>query len=153
MKYYKCRVYTALNADELEVGSKVCVAKNIHALKDMVSTDTAFTLVEIANEDRQDRFVAERLGIDKHPCRAAFTLAYLIEPPKKPPKKLEWTDLKPGDIISLKYSDANVDKSCLVLEIRRETQNESEKNFHVRTADGWLSDFMLGEYTKEQVDK
>ena len=40
----------------------------------------------------------------------------------------------------------------LVLEIRKEVQDENEKNFHVRIADGWLSDSMLADYTKEKYE-
>ena len=83
MKYNKSRVYTALNADELEVGSKVCVAKDMHALKDAVLTDTIFTLARIASEDYQDRFIAEWTDFNKHPHKNSFTLAYFVEPPKK----------------------------------------------------------------------
>ena len=36
MKFDKSRVYTALNADELKVGSKVIVADSVRALKNAV---------------------------------------------------------------------------------------------------------------------
>lgn len=98
MKYDKSKVYTALNADELKVGSKVCVAKNMHGLKHLVLTDQFFKLTGISSEDFQDRFEAEWIDFNSHPHKGSFTLAYLVEEPKS----LEWTDLKLGDIIRCK---------------------------------------------------
>lgn len=88
MEYDKSRVYTALNADELKIGSKVCVAKNMHALKDLVLTGSFSTLTKVLSEDFQDRFEAEwtdssgyhKGSIASH--RGSFTLAYLVESSK-----------------------------------------------------------------------
>lgn len=95
MEFDRSRVYTALNADELKVGSVVCVAKNMHSLKHLVHTDTFFKLVGISDEDFQDRFEAEWTDLTGHPHNGSFTLAYLVESPTE----LKWTDLKIGDVI------------------------------------------------------
>lgn len=86
------KVYTAVNADELKVGSKVFVAKNIHALRDQViryyndnNTCTLCTLIGVRSEDWQDRFVTK---FDSDGLMTMSTLAYLISEPEKHELKL-----------------------------------------------------------------
>jgi hypothetical protein len=98
MDFLKERVYTALNADELKVGSKVVIAKNISALKDLVYNNMISTLTKIYSEDNQDRFYGEYV----HKCGNGYdtvkgTLCYLVSESEE--KKLKWTDLKIGDVI------------------------------------------------------
>ena len=81
MKFNKSRVYTALNADELEVGSKVIVADSLQALKDRVSNfasdkNYAIRIKSILPETEKYRFHTS--------CGNVYSLVYLISPPKKP---------------------------------------------------------------------
>lgn len=84
MEFLKERVYTALNAYELKVGSKVVIAKNISALKDFVYNNMISTLTEIYSENNQDRFHGEYI----HKCGYGYdtvtgTLCYLIREPEE----------------------------------------------------------------------
>ena len=87
MEFDKNRVYTALNADELAVGSKVIVADILKFLKEKVAFGSVpDTLTEVLDESNDYRFVIGK----NH-----YALAYLVEEPAK----LKWTDLRIGDII------------------------------------------------------
>ena len=82
MKFDKSRVYTALNADELPIGSKCVFADNLRELRRLVSVeDTSQVLIAIKGESYKYRF--EQAKAD---CMGdtLFALAYLIEPPSKP---------------------------------------------------------------------
>jgi len=73
MEFDKSRVYTALNADELEIGSKCIFADTIHDLRLYVQTDCMpKNLVRLFGDDNIDRFVTDE---------GTFIYAYLIEPP------------------------------------------------------------------------
>ena len=57
MEFDKSKVYTALNADELKVGSKVIVANNMESLKCKVDDESDITeVVEIFGENCERRF-------------------------------------------------------------------------------------------------
>lgn len=80
MEFDKSRVYTALDADNLKVGSKVIVADDLGTLE---------KLVKIAKSENDEQWV-ERIKIiqDKsHKFRfftsASYNLAYLISEPKE----------------------------------------------------------------------
>lgn len=89
MEFQKERVFTALNADELKVGSKVIVADSMEILKDHVNYhDRICVLDNIESEDYTNRFFANN---------ARWNLAYLVSELEE--KKLKWTDLKIGDVI------------------------------------------------------
>lgn len=75
MEFDKSRVYTAVNADELPIGSKCVFADTIQGLKERKYIDT---LTGIADESRACRFVSE------HGSDWEYALAYLIEPPAEP---------------------------------------------------------------------
>ena len=78
MEFDKSRVYTALNADELKVGSKVLLADDLRELKRLVENDVIpDTLEFVRAETYQFRFLS---GTD-------FALAYLIAPPAEPEYK------------------------------------------------------------------
>lgn len=74
MKFDKARVYTALNADELKVGSKVICGNTLMELKKNVHyAEDIKHLKRINDEFKEYRFYC---GAD------SYSLAYLIEPPE-----------------------------------------------------------------------
>ena len=83
----KSKVYTAVNADELKVGSKVIVANTLCDLKERVENGHVQTLTEIRDDDCINRFEVDSSSI--------YSIAYLVSEPEK----LKWTDLKVGDVI------------------------------------------------------
>ena len=78
MEFDKSRVYTAVNADELPIGSKCVFADTIQGLKERKYIDTQ---IGIADERRVCRFASE------HGSDWKYALAYLIEPPAEPKYK------------------------------------------------------------------
>ena len=84
MEFDKNRVYTALNADELELGSTVIVADSLQGLKDRVNKsasdeDYISRIGSILPETAIHRF--------KTLWGGEYPLAYLISPPKEPEYK------------------------------------------------------------------
>ena len=80
MEFDKSRVYTALNADELQIGSKCIFADTVKGLRRKVEEDTdcVETFYRLHNNSGDDLFV----GND-----CAYCYAYLIEPPDEPKYK------------------------------------------------------------------
>lgn len=77
MEFDKSRVYTAVNADELPIGSICIFANTLGGLRTYVECDCAkCTLKVVADEHEEARFGNEQ---DLFWC-----LAYLIEPPAEP---------------------------------------------------------------------
>lgn len=127
MEFDKSKVYTALNADELKVGSKVIVADSMDILKDHVNYyDRICVLDNIESEDYTNRFFANN---------ANWNLAYLVSELEE--KKLKWTDLKIGDII--RYDN----KVAMVTAIDANPNTTS----HIYTYD-WMFDDELKECEK-----
>lgn len=82
MEFDKTRVYTALNADELKVGSKVYVSDNIYYLKKCVEDNLeSCILTEVLLEKEANRFCIDDM------INEQWQLAYLIEPPDEPKHK------------------------------------------------------------------
>ena len=83
MKFDKSRVYTALNADELPIGSRCVFADTIHDLRKKVESDSVqrsvYVLRSICDSSKMERFEEDD--------NAVFLLAYLIEPPVEPKYK------------------------------------------------------------------
>lgn len=88
MEFDKSRIYTAVNADELAIGSTCIFADTIQALRQKVqggfsagdcAKDYFRHLVKIYDDDSVERFVAD--DDDTH------IYAYLIEPPAEPKYK------------------------------------------------------------------
>ena len=129
MEFDNSKVYTALNADELEIGSKVTVANDLAHLKVFVRNDFICTLEKVLDEESTCRFVANE--------GAPYSLAYLVSEPEE--KKLEWTDLKVGDVIRHKESGVEY----LITGI-----GKRNKSGHCYFADTWCSDSYLKEYEK-----
>ena len=78
MEFLKERVYTALNADELKVGSKVICAFSIYELKKRVDEGEQITEVyQILNED-----VEQRIKVYHGDDYLNFPFAYLVSVPE-----------------------------------------------------------------------
>ena len=85
MEFDKSRVFSAVNADELPIGSKCVFADDLRELRRLVSIeDTSQVLIAIKGESYKYRF--EQAKAD---CMGdtLFALAYLIEPPAEPKYK------------------------------------------------------------------
>ena len=103
MDFDKSRVYTALNADELKIGSKILVAYDLATLKNLVEhiSDVSdiftlqYTLIGVHDETYAERFKIEYGG--------TYALAYLLSE-----SKLKWTDLKVKDVIKRGREQAEV---------------------------------------------
>lgn len=132
MEFDNSKVYTALNADELEIGSKVAVANDLAHLKVFVRNDFICMLEKVLDEESTCRFVAND--------GAPYSLAYLVSEPDK--KKLEWTDLKVGDVI--RHKESGVEYLITGIDKR-------DKGRHCYFADTWCSDSYLEEYEKVEV--
>ena len=77
MEFQKARVFTALNADELKIGSKVICANNLDSLRRKVYEDCDITEVkEILNENYERRFQEAIFN-------ASWPLAYLVSEPEE----------------------------------------------------------------------
>ena len=82
MEFDKSRVYTAVNADELKVGSKVYVSDNMHYLRECVEDNfESCILTRVMSEKEAKRFCIYDKSNEK------WQLAYLIEPPAEPKYK------------------------------------------------------------------
>jgi len=74
MEFDKSRVYTALNADELQIGSKCFFANNLAELKIHVEHEFAPNiLIKVLAEDHENRFAADFY-------QGEYPLVYLVEP-------------------------------------------------------------------------
>ena len=131
MEFDKSKVYTALNADELKVGSKVIIADTLECLKSRVrendTSNYSGRLLSVFPEDCQYRFQFE----DEN----KYALAYLVEEPEE--KKLKWTDLKVGDVI--KEGSATVMVTIV---------DSSDYDCHIFAGCEWYSDKMLEKLEK-----
>lgn len=88
MEFDVSKVYTAVNAEQVPVGSKVFVADTFAELREQVELGVELTRLLGAEPDTKlYRFRTQ------YACTA---LAYLAEEPES----LKWTDLKVGDIIA-----------------------------------------------------
>lgn len=120
MEFDKSRVFTALNADELKIGSKVIVADVISSIREMVENDSdkIDTIECIEAEDEEARF------FDGY---THWNLAYLISEPEE--KKLKVSDLKLGDIV--RHKSGNLEYLVTGID-----HNENEVFF----GDDWYDD-------------
>lgn len=76
MEFDKSKVYTALNADEVKVGSKGFFADSLQGLEDRVKNETNLLIVQSINyKDYSHRFHAD----DEY----NWVLFYLVEEPKE----------------------------------------------------------------------
>lgn len=137
MEFDKAKVYTALNADELKVGSKVIIGNTIDALRNRVQNGTTpLTLSEIKSDCYEKRFKVKEYEEDR-----TFSFIYLVSEPEE--KKLKWTDLKIGDVI--KPKDDTI--SYLILAVNSWEDGKS----HIRVDKTWIDDDCLCYW--EKVEK
>lgn len=83
MEFDKSRVYTALNADELQIGSMCIFANTIADLRNIVQDEDARYYMSELTQVFPD-MVVERFEQDE---TEVYGLAYLIEPPAEPKYK------------------------------------------------------------------
>lgn len=130
MEFDKNRVFTSVNADELKVGSKVVVSDTYDGLKAKFNgTAKVMVLSEVLPSHYRDRFIIE--GYSCH-----FNLAYLISEPEE--KKLKWTDLKIGDIVSKGA------RTFMVTGI----DTKGDCGSHIYFGSEWVTDDDLGNWKK-----
>lgn len=131
-------VFTALNADELKIGSRVYVADEIGTLRDYVNCGQHIaTVTDIKSELYEHRIVV-KFDSDVNECAWAF--AYFVSPPEE--KKLKWTDLKVGNVIQdKKYRREFV---CLVTGIDYSLDTVR----HICANYEWLTDEELSTWEK-----
>lgn len=130
MEFMKERVFTALNADELKVGSKVIAANNIDSLKCKVHDGgDILKVTEILDASYERRFRLDYSG--------TYPFVYLVSEPEE--KKLKWTDLRLGDVIRK--------KDGLRESIVTSIDKDNESLFHIY-ASSWLSNNDLEYYEK-----
>ena len=125
MMFNKDRIYTALNADELKVGSVVIGSNNIANLELLVRSDIVTKLLRVEDENKEHRFITER---------GEYSFAYLVEEPEE--EYLKWTALKIGDVV----------RSCegvisMVIGI-----DPNSEDSHICIASGWVKDNNLKFY-------
>ena len=131
MEFQKERCFTAVNADELKVGSQVICADTLEDLKNKVTTNNfeSTRLVCINDDSCAHRFVTDE----------RYLLAYLVSEPEE--KKLKWTDLKIGDVIRRDNM------------IRMVTGFDTESDsYHILLSSGWLDDDNLENWEKVEDD-
>lgn len=78
MEFDKSKVYTALNAEEVKVGSKVLASDNLASLRSYVEKDySPHTIKEIKDDNWIKRFLTEERPDDE------YALVYLISEPEE----------------------------------------------------------------------
>ena len=126
MKWCSENVFTAVNADELEIGSRIIVANNLDSLKCKVHSgteiDTLYRLCDSAYERRFDT------------GHGPYPLAYFVDKPVE----LSWTDLEIGDILTKgakKYMITGIDLN-------------GDYDSHIYAGQEWITDYELKYWKK-----
>lgn len=97
MEFDKSKVYTAVNADELPIGSKCIFARSVFTLKDHLHCDyPTEILISVGTDTSIERFESD--------SGEWYSLAYLIESPKKLKPKTLLNDIK-GKWTICRYDD------------------------------------------------
>lgn len=132
------RVYTAVNAEELKIGSKVIVANYLESLRNQVEANSypvyIKELTHIMGTSSTNRFKADD--------NQTYNLAYLVSEPED--KKLKWTDLKIGDVIR---NEAGT-HTMMVTGIDSREEKGHKPNAHILISDTWLDDDDLAYWEK-----
>jgi hypothetical protein len=122
MEFDKSKVYSAANADEVKIGSKIIVADCFGDLKQSVlENEEPVTLLEILDEYTNYRFKIQ------NEFNSKYAFAYLVSEPEE--EKLKWTDLDVGDVIK------NGQVTAMVTAIDSEKTNRC-----ILIGDTWLTD-------------
>jgi len=133
MEFDKSRVYTALNAGELKVGSKCIFADTIQELRQKVqggyragdcAEDYFSCLAKIFDDDMAERLVSDRDN--------AYLYAYLIAPPAE-------------------VGFRNKEKISEKIAAKRGYKKNKEIDYY-RLSNAVLNDFRSGKYGKIQLD-
>jgi hypothetical protein len=140
MKFDKSKVFTALNADELKIGSKVILADSIAVLKSKVVSEN-----DICESRKLESNICElrKIEVEAEPYRfvssgkVRYMLCYLVSEPEE--KLLKWTDLKIGDVIKLKDNKRKVQ----VIGI-----DEDGSDYHIYACGNWMRDTDLANWEK-----
>lgn len=138
MEFDKSRVYTVLNADELEVGSTVIVADSLQGLKDKVSKfafdeNYAIRIGSILSKIEIHRF--KTTGGD------TYSLAYLISPPEKPEYK-PFSDIETAFKIIAEHGARvrdNFYPYVLITGIKRDTDKDGNYEISLQIYGSWHS--------------
>ena len=140
MEFDKSKIYTALNANELKVGSKVICANCLANLKEYVAdyfndgVNNTCIITSILDEAYENRFQNDLCN---------YPLAYLVSEPEE--KKLKWTDLKIGDIVHEK----NGTETRMVTVIDTSNEPDGEGDIcHICLSDWWATDEELEDWEK-----
>lgn len=140
MEYDESRVYTALNAEKLKVGSKVIVADNLASLKQKIvaADENIRTLKAIEPEVCMYRFTVGD----------SYAFAYLVEGPSqfKCSAQLKCSYLKIGDII--RSNDSNT--TAMVTQIE---EDKTGYDLRVYAGDSWFDDAKLRNWEKVANDR
>lgn len=133
MEFDKNRVYTALNADEVKVGSLVICADDMDALQRRVKQRDGFIykLEKVLSKEVPSRFQCRLFGI--------FKFCYFVSEPKT--RELKWTDLKIGDIVR-NISDPSV--ICLITGF----VDSTTRHTHIQIGGSWIPDEALENWEK-----
>ncbi|MFC2602298.1 MAG: hypothetical protein ACFNX0_00130 [Treponema sp.] len=131
MEFDKSRVYTALNADELEVGSTVFVANTLAFFKEVVNDEQSDRRVKV------DRIESECYESRFHANSENWQLAYLISPPKKP-------EYKPFSDTETAYKTITAHGGWIKEKSKKELRfifgiDMNDKDFQIHTNCGWCS--------------
>ncbi len=138
MEFDKSRVYTALNADELKVGSKVIVADSLQGLKDRLNKftsdeDHAICIGSILPETEMHRFKTAKGNV--------YPLAYLISAPEKPEYK-PFSDIETAFKIIAEHGARvrdNFYPYVLITGIKRDTDKDGNYEISLQIYGSWHS--------------
>ncbi len=138
MEFELSRVYTSVNANELKAGSRCIFANCLDTLKSQVEANSYPTYIQkldcILGISSTNRFESRN---------ETYNLAYLISEPNR----LNWIDLKVGDIIVTRRRVIEVDKSDITrLHIRMDAINDS-------VFDEWITDEDLASNWEKEEPK
>lgn len=132
-------VFTALNAEELKIGSRVYVANEIGTLRDYVNGEVHIATVSNIRNDSYEHRIIVRFDSDLNTSPWAF--AYLVSPPEE--KKLKWTDLKIGDVIHKKH-EPHLNHMVIGMDMREDAAT------HILINETWIFDSELATYEKSE---
>ncbi|MGI5066098.1 hypothetical protein [Treponema putidum] len=132
MEFDKSKVYTALNADELKIGSKCIFANTIADLRNMVQDEDARYYMSELTQVFPD-MVVERFEQDD---TEVYALAYLIEPPAEP-KYRPFTSIEKAKEIIAKYGGWV--KAKMIFSYLVTAYDSQPANLSVLLADNWYS--------------